>query len=259
VTLTPAQLTMADALACVLMEDLTSGEPVLPERRAEYVKAANAIAREYVQTATPKEVSTTHYQPTPTQLARMTKGIVHEIMKDYPVFEFDAARHMFAHTANPHFAWLAIEACVKHEWKLPGPLSRYLLQCAKRMRSDEAKKRDLRDVLPWVFGFSKKPGPGALLDPFRDADDRAMLAMRFAIKIEQGEKPSAALASARNATFDQERADKIKDRTLRSWVCAEFGLKKWLHTNAEWRPIVLERYMSGDAFLVDYARQVFRR
>jgi hypothetical protein len=173
-----------------------------------------------------------------------------------PDFHIEGARKVFADTPNPYFAWLAIEVCVKHGKEIPDWLRRYLLQCAERMQSDAAKKHGLREVLPWVFDFSKKPGPGNLLDPYPDSDERMMLAIKFAIKIQQGMKPAAALTSARNETFDQGRADKIKDQTLRSWLRAEFDLKKWPRTNAEWRSIAREHYMGLDAFFLNRARQI---
>jgi hypothetical protein len=144
-------------------------------------------------------------------------------------------------TGNPYYAWLTIELCIKHEKEFPNWLRRYLLQCAERMQSGDAKKTgDLRKVLPWVFGFSKKSGPGSLLDPDKDVAgtiERRGFAFHFATKIEQGERPSTALVSACNETFDQRRADKINEKTLRSWIVKEFGLKRWPHTPAEWESV----------------------
>jgi hypothetical protein len=189
-------------------------------------------------------------QPSPEALAR-------EIVKDDPDFIIEGARAEFADTTNPYYAWLAVEVCVKHKKEIPDWLRDYLLRCAERMQSDASKRRGLREVLPWVFGFSKKAGPGNLLDPQRDGVDRMLLAIKFAIKIELGEKPSAALASACNETFDQMRADKIKDKTLRSWLRAEFGgLKKFPRTNAEWRSIARNHYISLDKFFLDYAARI---
>jgi hypothetical protein len=156
---------------------------------------------------------------------------------------------------NPYYAWLAIEVCVKHEKEFPSWLRGYLLQCAERIQSGDAKKGDLRKVLPWVFGFAKNSGPGNLLDPDKDVDgtaERMRFAFHFATGIAQGQKPSAALVSACNETFEQRRADKITDKTLRSWVVKEFGLERWPRTVAEWdsvKSIARERFARYSAFL----------
>jgi hypothetical protein len=94
-----------------------------------------------------------------------------------------------------------------------------------------------------------------LLDPDKDVDgtaERMRFAFHFATGIAQGQKPSAALVSACNETFDQRRADKITDKTLRSWVVKEFGLERWPRTVAEWdsvKSIARERFARYSAFL----------
>jgi hypothetical protein len=196
------------------------------------------------------------HSPAGRQPRASPENLAVEIVKNDPDFIIEGARLEFAGTTNPYYAWLAIEVCVKQKKEIPDWLRRYLLQCAERMQSDAAKRRGLREVLPWVFDFSKKAGPGNLLDPYRDSSERMMLAIRFATRIELGDKPSAALASACNETLDQMRADKIKEKTLRSWLCAEFGLKKWPRTNAEWRSIARKHYISLDTFFLDYARRI---
>jgi hypothetical protein len=162
----------------------------------------------------------------------------------------------FLASGNPFYLWLAVEVCIKHEEEFPNWLRLYLLQCAERMQSDDAKTTgDLRKVLPWVFDFSKKSGPGSLLDPDKDvagAAERMGFAFRFATKLAQGEKPSAALVNACNEMFDQGRADKITEKTLRNWIVKEFGLKRWPHTTAEWdsaKSIARERVSRYQSFV----------
>jgi hypothetical protein len=118
--------------------------------------------------------------------------VAQEIVSNDPDFTIEGARGVFADTANPYFAWWALDVCLEHKKEIPDWLATYLMRCAERIKSDDAKKGGLREVLPWVFGFSKKVGPGNSLDPYRDSPDRMRLAIKFAIKIEQGEKPSAA-------------------------------------------------------------------
>ena len=134
----------------------------------------------------------------------------------------------FRASGNPLYLWLAVEICIMLDKEFPNWLRRYLLQCAERMQSGKAKKGDLRKVLPWIFDFSKKSGPGNLLDPDKNAADAAArrgFALRFATKIvQQGEEPSKALTSACDEVLDQERAGKDV-KTLRSWIVKDFGLK----------------------------------
>src|SRR6478735_10412316 len=177
-----------------------------------------------------------------------------EVWKDDPL-ELNVYFDALIASGNSYYAWLAIEVCVKHEKEFPNWLRLYLLQCAERIQSDNAKKGDLRKLLPWVFGFAKKSGPGNLLDPDKDvagAAERMGFAFRFATKLVQGEKPSAALVNACNEMFDQGRADKITEKTLRSWIVKEFGLERWPHTTAEWdsvKSIARERVSRYQSFV----------
>jgi len=87
-------------------------------------------------------------------------------------------------TGNPHYAWQAIKHCIARKKEFPEWLIGYLAMCVMRMDSREAKEsRDLRKILPWVFGFpslfdtgKRKRGPGNLLDP--DAGARLTCASR---------------------------------------------------------------------------------
>jgi hypothetical protein len=112
-------------------------------------------------------------------------------------------------TGNPYFAWKAIGVCIERNKAFPEWLLSYLGGCADRILSEQAAEaRDLRKVLPWALGFpnlfdpsQRKPGPGNLLNPY--GPDRSMFALRFAIRIEEGEKPLAALRNAYNEAFDE--------------------------------------------------------
>jgi hypothetical protein len=186
----------------------------------------------------------------------MLRRDIFEVWKNDPL-GLNVYFREFIVSGNPYFVWLAIEICVKHEKEFPSWLRRYLLQCAERIQSGEAKKGDLRKCLPWVFGFVKDSGPGNLLDPDKGADiaaKRKRFAFHFAAEIAQGEKPSAAMADACNETLDQERADNITEKTLRSWVVKEFDLKRWPRTAAEWdsvKSVARERFTRYREFLGD--------
>jgi len=141
----------------------------------------------------------------------------------------------FANTGNPYYAWQAIRICVKHKKKFPDTLLTYLGACADRMLSDEARKAgDVRKMLPGILGFPSKFGPGNLLDPDDDPDDRLGFALRFMVKLAQDEKPTVALENAAAEILGKECADRVDDKTLRRWILEEFNLQNWPRTPAEW-------------------------
>jgi hypothetical protein len=184
-------------------------------------------------------------------------GEMSEIVRRDPDFRIDMFHSQFAYTSNPYYAWQALGVCLKYQKKIPGWLVAYLAQCIGRMESDQAKTiGDLHKALPWVFGFSKKPGPGNLLNPDCDPYDKALFALKFAIKIEQGEKPSTALRNACNEHFDQERADKIDEKTLKGWLVKAFDLEKWPPHAAEWKLIVRKHYAALKTFLEERHHQI---
>jgi hypothetical protein len=185
-------------------------------------------------------------------------GEKYEIVRGDPDFRLDMFRSEFAGTSNPYYAWQALGICLKHKKQIPDWLTAYLAQCIVRMGSGRTKTtRDLRKVLPWVLGFSKKKsGPGNLLDPDRDPYDKPLLALKFAIKILQEEKPSTALRNACDEHLDQECAEEIDEKTLKSWLVKAFDLKKWPRTNAEWQPIVRKHYFALKTLLEERSRQI---
>jgi hypothetical protein len=189
---------------------------------------------------------------------RRPLGEKYEIVRRDPDFRLDMFHSEFADTSNPYYAWQALGVCLKYKREIPDWLAAYLAQCIGRMGSDRAKTtRDLREALPWVLGFSKmKSGPGNLLDPDRDPYDKPLLALKFAIKIEQGEKPSTALINACDQHLDQARAEKIDEKTLRSWLVKAFDLKKWPRTNAEWKPIVRKHYFVLKTLIEERSHQI---
>lgn len=89
-----------------------------------------------------------------------------EVVRHDPDFRLDMFLCAFADTSNPYYAWQALGVCLMHKREIPDWLAAYPEQCVERMGSDLARQAsDLARVLPWVFDFSKKSGPGNLLDP----------------------------------------------------------------------------------------------
>jgi hypothetical protein len=151
-----------------------------------------------------------------------------EIVRNDPDFRLRMFLSALADTANPYYAWQALDVCLKHKKEIPDWLAAYLEQCIERMRSDRARQvSDLRKILPWIFDFPMRAGPGKLLDPDHDPDDKLVFAIRFAVKLEQGEKLSTAMMSACEEVLGQERAEKIDRKTLKDWLVKVFGLKEW--------------------------------
>jgi hypothetical protein len=180
-------------------------------------------------------------------------------MRD-PEFRIDMFLHALAASGNPYYAWQALGVCIEHKNEIPEWLTAYLAQCVERMGSDRARQAsDLREVLPWVFDFTKKKaGPGNLLDPDHDPDDKLMLALKFATNLEEGEKLSTALENAAEEVLGQERAEKIAAKTLKSWICKVFDLKEWpaRATADEWKRIAREHYGAERALIEERFRRI---
>jgi hypothetical protein len=153
------------------------------------------------------------------------------VMSD-PGFMLEALRSEWETKDQPVFVWDAIQVCIKHGRTLPAWITTYLADCANRM-DDARQSADLRKVLPSIFGFPAKRGPGRPLDPYPGTLDREFFALRFAVEIAKGREPPDALVEACNV-LDARRADK-DDKTLWRWLKAEFELSDTPRTNAEWQ------------------------
>jgi hypothetical protein len=169
-----------------------------------------------------------------------------------PDFMIQAAWEMLAETGSPFHAWLAVKTCIDHNRSFPEWLLAYLGQCAERMQSEKAaaEGRDLRKVLPWIFGFPNvfdptqgKRGPGNLLDPYREEPEGlSLFALRFATRIELGEPVTEAMRNACNEAFDGKDAD-ADEKTLRRRL-REFNLKEGPASVEQWKKITREHYSS---------------
>jgi hypothetical protein len=185
-----------------------------------------------------------------------------EVVRHDPDFRLDMFLHAFADSGNPYYAFQALGVCLKHKKEIPEWLAAYLEQCIERMGSDRAQKAsDLRENLRWVFDFSKKVGPGNLLDPDHDPDNKQLFALKFAIELEQGERLSAAMEHACEEVLGQERAEKIADKTLKNWLVKEFGLEKWppRATADEWKRIAREHFGTSFDAMYRLIEERFRR
>ena len=139
-------------------------------------------------------------------------------------------------TGNPYYLWEAIGICIEDGLEFPSWVRDYLAMVAENMTSPWAKREhDLRKVLPSILGFDMKRGRH-LLDSDPITDDRGLLAIRFAIQIQRGTEPKAALANVREAA-DRSLADK-DDRTLLSYIKKHFDIADTPRTRAQWEAAI---------------------
>jgi hypothetical protein len=178
---------------------------------------------------------------------------MYEVLQRDPDFWLRGAVSELQRSGNPYYVWMAIGVCIKHNKLFPEWILAYLGDCADRILSDQAREaRDLRKVLPWALGFpslfnhaQRKSGPGNLLNP--EGPDRSMFALRFAIRLEEGEKPLDALRNAYNDAF--ETNDNADEKTLKHWLCKEYNLTKWTSSADNWKAICRQHHTSYWNFL----------
>ena len=165
-----------------------------------------------------------------------------EVLLRDPDFTLDLFAQSFADDGNPYYAFMAIGICRKHGKQFPDWVNAYLDQVVERMELDEAKETDdLREVLPKIFGFPKRRGPGKLLNP-GDNHKRILFAMKFkSLLFQKGQEPKQAMANAYNAIFDGKN-DNVDDRTLQRWLREEFSLSKLPSTTQEWKKILYDQF-----------------
>jgi len=121
---------------------------------------------------------------------------------------------------NPYWVWVQIGICCRWSQDFPDWVLSYLAQCAERMipPPDAARERDLRKVLPKIFGFPKNSrGAGHLLNPGGWHDARwieyAKAATTYKRWIKRGANQKSALREARLAG-DPKVLLHLDDRTL---------------------------------------------
>jgi hypothetical protein len=141
-------------------------------------------------------------------------------------------------TGNPVWAWEAIDICREYQCEFPRWLKLYLYSCATRMRSPVAERsKELSKVLPWIFEFPAKRGPGHPLRPDGDEREYRVPAMAFALAITRGAKPADALRAAFDE-LDGVLADKIDTKTMLTHIKMHFDLKAAPRSNAEWQQAI---------------------
>jgi len=172
---------------------------------------------------------------------------------------------------GPFFTWVAIKDCIKDKKEFPEWIHGYLVGCADRMLSDRARlTRDVRQELPWIFGFSGiKGGLNPLQELLRETL-KCGFARRFAHWILQGKKPDESLVKARRDIYGSEALVKFihprqkrnrkrkaageeqlkfSDKQLERDLEKEFQLKTLPRTREEWLPEIyryLERLVPSD-------------
>jgi hypothetical protein len=144
-------------------------------------------------------------------------------------------RQAFEASGNPYYAWAALRLCTDLKKPLSPWLTAYLFQCSQRMLSEKAEQAsDLREILPWVFGFPNRTKKGW--------SDKISLRMwkfvtEFGVRILQDEDPVAARRNACNDAFDGKGAD-VDDKTLTRWLNKAFLLEKTPKDARQWKKIV---------------------
>jgi hypothetical protein len=153
-----------------------------------------------------------------------------------PDFLIRSDAESYKETGNPFFAWEAVTVCSAQDKPFPDWVRAYLADCANRMTSPEAAAggHDLRKVLPWIFGFPIKRGPGNLLNPTKGAEELCEFAYNFAFRVMKGEPPTSAIRDACNEAFTGAMAE-VDDKTLQRALRHFFKLKKWPAGQAQWR------------------------
>jgi len=173
-----------------------------------------------------------------------------------PDFYLAIAHYGWMNQQTPYYVWAAIDFCTRAKIGFPDWVNRYLAECAERMLSpDSTKSRDLRKVLPEIMGFPrKKPGPGHLLDP--DPEWRyGAPAWRFAVQIEKGEKPTAALRDAFDV-LDPVIGDKMEAETLLAHIKRYFCITNAPRTNAEWKQALRAKVTEAFAPFLEEFREI---
>jgi hypothetical protein len=148
-------------------------------------------------------------------------------------------------TDNPYYVWEAIDFCISKKIELPDWVYHYLAECAQRMLSPvSVNAGDLRKVLPQIMGFPQKLGRGHPLEPEGSTWQYLGAAIRFAIEIERGAKPTAALKSAFDA-LDRKHVDKVDDKTLQRHIKAIFEIRDAPRTNRGWQRAIRAWYVAA--------------
>jgi hypothetical protein len=97
-----------------------------------------------------------------------------------------------------------------------------------------------------LIPLGASPARETLLNP--EGSERSIFALRFAIRLEKGEKPLDAMRNAYNDAFEVTN-DNADEQTLKRWLCKEYNLAKWTRSADKWKAICRERHTSYWNFL----------
>jgi hypothetical protein len=142
----------------------------------------------------------------------------------------------FEETNNPVFVWREIGFCIGASAPLPQWVTSYLLACSVRLKAAESGAEDIKTVLPDVFGFELRRGPGNPLSAVARISHDERYALEFSAAILRGEKPDKARESAYNKCSRKGNAD---EKTLRERLKNFFSEKRFHPTNKEWKITII--------------------
>jgi hypothetical protein len=162
--------------------------------------------------------------------------------------QLNGLRELWSADKNPLWVWVAISTCVEHDHSFPDWVTKYLGQVANRLLSEDAlRAKDVREILPGVFGFKSKRGPHHRLRAGKDMRQAEEFAMRFAILIMDGKTPVEARAGA------CDERETPEDTTLQRRLRKYFKLQeKAPSDNAGWRKIIILWMMKNWNYRTQY-------
>jgi hypothetical protein len=105
------------------------------------------------------------------------------------------------------------------------------------------------------MGFPPKRGRGNPLDLGKNEDQFSIPAMRFAIEIEKGARPTVALRTAFES-LDAKVADRMDEKTLLSHIKKHFGMPNAPRTNAEWKQAIRGWFEEAFGPFIDEFREI---
>jgi hypothetical protein len=148
----------------------------------------------------------------------------------------ETLKTLFEETNNPIFVWREISFRMGASEPLPQWVTDYLLACAARLNAAESGEEDVKTVLPGVFGFELRRGPGNPLSAVARASHDRLYALEFSAAILRGEKPSEARDSAYNRCSRTANGD---EKTLRERLKKFFSVDQFHSTNTDWKRTII--------------------
>jgi hypothetical protein len=149
-------------------------------------------------------------------------------------------RDQWEKTGNPLFVWVEIAYCLDGKDPLPEWVNEYLRQSGRRMLSKKASDApDLRSLLPWIFDFRGRRGPGQPFRALKEMRELERYPMEFAAQILSDAQPAPAQARSNAAITLSKHNKHPDDRTLQRHLTKFFKVKAAPQDNEGWRKIVV--------------------